>query len=91
VLRVLDGEAVVFEYGITACSYRTPAFAFVESGSVDRRSRHWLAEVWCSATGERYDVLGLERGSLIDDLLASYSRWIGGSIEALRGDLLTSD
>jgi choline/glycine/proline betaine transport protein len=91
VLRVLDGEAVVFEYAITARSYRTPAFAFVASGSVDRRSRHWLAEVWCSATGERYDVLGLERESLIDDLLASYSRWIGGSTEALRGELLGPD
>ncbi|MDZ7827253.1 MAG: BCCT family transporter [Gammaproteobacteria bacterium] len=88
VLRVLDGEAVVFEYAITARSYRTPAFAFVESGTVDRQSRHWLAEAWCSATGERYDVLGLERESLIDDLLASYSRWIGGSTDALRGELV---
>ncbi|MEC8716689.1 MAG: hypothetical protein VXX81_02555, partial [Pseudomonadota bacterium] len=38
--------------------------------------RHWYAEAWCSTTGERYDVMGVDRHALIDDLLSHYSRWV---------------
>jgi choline/glycine/proline betaine transport protein len=75
-LQVLaaDEETVVFEYGVRLHSYRTMTFALGQTPG--RVPLHWYAEAWCSTTGERYDVLGLERYALIDELLSHYSRWV---------------
>ena len=69
-----DGES--FAYGVRLRSYRMVTFAFVEPPDADERNRHWYAEAWCNATADEYDVLGLSRGQIIDDLLGHYSRWI---------------
>ena len=81
VLRVREGEGVVFEYGVALRSYRMMQFAFVERPADEARRRHWFVEAWCSTTGERYDVLGLTRDALIDDLLSHYSRWVNAQTE----------
>lgn len=80
-LRIREGEGVVFEYGVSLRSYRMMQFAFVERPADEARRRHWFVEAWCSTTGERYDVLGLTREALIDDLLAHYSRWVSAQTE----------
>jgi choline/glycine/proline betaine transport protein len=73
-VRESDGER--FEYGVRLRGYRMVTFAFVETPAADERHRHWYAEAWCSVAADQYDVLGLTREQLIDDLLAHYSRWV---------------
>lgn len=67
--------AVLFAYGVQLRSYRTMTFTVLEPQREAAR-RHWYAEAWCSTTAERYDVLGIDRSALIDDLLSHYSRWV---------------
>jgi len=77
-LRVMgtNPETIVFEYGVMLRGYRTLTFALAQTPAQERRARHWLAEAWCSSTGERYNVLGLDRDAMIDELLTHYSRWL---------------
>jgi len=70
-----DEPLVLFAYGVQLRSYRTMTFTVLEPQKEAAR-RHWYAEAWCSTTGERYDVMGVDRHALIDDLLSHYSRWV---------------
>ena len=91
VLRILDGEDVGFEYGVRLRSYRNVTFAFVETPAEESRNRHWFAEAWSSASDDSYDVLGLTREALIDDLLSLYSRRVSAhtsGISSEAGDAL---
>ena len=76
-------EEVAFEFGILLRSYRTLTFGLVETAAEERRRRHWYAEAWCTTTDDRLDVLGLGRDALIDEVLASYSRWVNARTEPL--------
>ena len=78
-----DEPLVLFAYGVQLRSYRTMTFTVLEPQKEAAR-RHWYAEAWCSTTGERYDVMGVDRHALIDDLLSHYSRW-GGPDRASAG------
>jgi len=73
-IKEADGER--FAYGVRLRSYRMVTFAWVETPDADVRHRHWYAEAWCNLTAEEYDVLGLSRAQIIDDLLGHYSRWL---------------
>ena len=81
------GEVVAFEFGIRLRSYRTLTFGLVETAAEERRRRHWYAEAWCTTTDDRLDVLGLGRDALIDEVLASYSRWVNARTEPLEAPI----
>ena len=78
---ITEPDGARFEYGVRPRGYRTLTFAMVETPAEEARHRYWCAEAWCSVTGEQYDVLGLTKEQVIDDLLAHYSRWISARTE----------
>lgn len=84
-LSVHESDGNRFEYGVRLRGYRTVTFAFVQTPAADEQERHWYAEAWCNATAEQYDVLGLTREQIIDDLLAHYSRWLNARTAPMPG------
>ncbi|TVS08515.1 MAG: BCCT family transporter [Gammaproteobacteria bacterium] len=75
-IEVHEADGETFAYGARRRSYRMVTFAFVETPAADARHRHWYVEAWCSVTADEYDILGLSREQIIDDLLGHYSRWV---------------
>ncbi len=75
-LEVQEADGETFSYGARLRSYRLVTFAFVETPAADARNRHWFVEAWCSVTRDQYDILGLSREQIIDDLIGHYSRWV---------------
>lgn len=86
-LHVTEIGGERFAYGVRLRSYRMVTFAFVETPAADARHRHYYAEAWCNLTAEEYDVMGLSRAQIIDDLLGHYSRWVNARTETAASGL----
>lgn len=84
-LDIVEADGERFTYGVRLRSYRMVTFAWVETEDADVRHRHWYAEAWCNVTAEEYDVLGLSRAQIIDDLLGHYSRWVNARTQTTIG------
>lgn len=84
-LEIIEADGEQFAYGVRLRSYRMVTFAWVETPEADDRNRHWYAEAWCNLTAEEYDVLGLSRAQIIDDLLGHYSRWVNARTQTTVG------
>jgi choline/glycine/proline betaine transport protein len=72
---VTPGGEEEFSYGIRIRPYDMPSYSFIESQS-NRQSadKYYRAEVFLSDGGQDYDVMGLTREELIQDVLAQYDR-----------------
>jgi choline/glycine/proline betaine transport protein len=75
VLSVPHGDRGVFRYTIRARSFRSPSFAWAESGSEVPSSRHYRAMAHASEGSEQYDVTGYTGDQLINNLLKNYARF----------------
>jgi choline/glycine/proline betaine transport protein len=72
---VTPGGEEEFSYGIRIRPYDMPSYSFIES-QANRQSadKYYRAEVFLSDGGQDYDVMGLTREELIQDVLAQYDR-----------------
>ncbi|WP_353622937.1 hypothetical protein [Aliirhizobium terrae] len=74
-LIVTPGGEEQFSYGIRIRPYDMPSYSFIESQSNRQRAdKYYRAEVFLSDGGQDYDVMGLTREELIQDVLAQYDR-----------------
>jgi choline/glycine/proline betaine transport protein len=72
---VSPGSEEEFSYGIRLRSYDTPGYSFIENQNNRKRAdKYYRAEVFLSDGGQDYDVMGLTRDELIQDVLAQYDR-----------------
>jgi choline/glycine/proline betaine transport protein len=75
VMSVPHGDRGVFRYTIRARSFLSPSFAWAESGSEERSSRHYRAMAHTSEGSEQYDITGYTGDQLINNLLKNYARF----------------
>ena len=74
-LTVPHGDRGMFRYAVRARSFRSPSFAWAESGNAAPDSRHFRAMAHGSETDQQHDVTGYTRDQLINDLLNRYARF----------------
>ncbi|MFC4168098.1 BCCT family transporter [Teichococcus aestuarii] len=71
----MPGAPEEFHYGLRLRRYAMPSFSYFESGpDVAPREHYWRAEVFLEDGSQDYDVMGLTREELIQDVLAQYDR-----------------
>lgn len=75
VLSVPHGDRGVFRYTLRARSFRSPSFAWAESGGRAPENRHYRAMAHSSDGNEQHDVTGYTSEQLINDLLKHYTRF----------------
>lgn len=74
-LIVTPGGEEEFVYGIRMRSYDMPSYSFIESQlNRQHNDKYYRAEVYLSDGGQDYDVMGLTRDELIQDVLGQYDR-----------------
>lgn len=74
-LNVPHGDRGVFRYTIRARSFRSPSFAWAESGNAAQEGKHFRAMAHGSESDQQHDVTGYTRDQLINDLLNAYARF----------------
>lgn len=71
----MPGAPEEFHYGLRLRRYAMPSFSYFESGpEAAQREHYWRAEVFLEDGSQDYDVMGLTREELIQDVLAQYDR-----------------
>ena len=74
-LNVRHGERELFRYAIRARSFRSPSFAWTETGDKDANKRHYRAMASGAEGDLQHDVTGYSREQLINDLLKRYAQF----------------
>ncbi len=74
-LTVPHGDRGVFRYTIRARGFRSPSFAWAETGGASTQGVHYRAMAHTSETDQQHDVTGYTREQLINDLLNHYARF----------------